>query len=54
MGEVTLVPAPGPQTGFEPQVGFGLRAMRGLVPNNNNPLDIVISGSTGLPTIHRP
>jgi prepilin-type N-terminal cleavage/methylation domain-containing protein len=54
MGEVTLVPAPGPQTGFEPQVGFGLRAMRGLVPDNNNPLDIVISGSTGLPTIHRP
>lgn len=54
IGEVTLDPAPGPQTGFEPKVGFGLRTMRGLIADDNNPLDIIISGSTGLPAIHRP
>lgn len=54
MGEITLDPQPGPQTGFTSKIGLGLRTMRGNIPDDNNPVDLVLSGSTGLPSVHRP
>lgn len=54
MGEITLDPQPGPQTGFTPRIGIGLRTMRGTAPDQGNPVDLLLSGGTGLPSVHRP
>lgn len=53
-GEVTTNATPSATQGFTPMVGVGLRAMSGDVPDHDNPVDVVIDGSTGLPSIHRP
>jgi prepilin-type N-terminal cleavage/methylation domain-containing protein len=54
MGEISLDPQPGPHGGFTPRIGLGLRTMRGSSPDHGNPVDLLLSGSTGLPSVHRP
>lgn len=53
-GEILASPTPGPDDGFSPRSGIGLRTMRGGVPDNNNPVDVVFDGSTGIASIQRP
>lgn len=54
MGEISTNPTPAPGSGFTPRIGLRLLAMRGASPETNNPVDLILSGGTGLPSIQRP